>query len=200
MKGKRKVLKRVLLGVIAVVVAVCVVVCVAVVAVLHDRQRRQTYEREEQERVITLDSAAQKSLDAYRVLLKATLENNQDVLAQYDQRQRDIANDCESAYTNGSMPNMHDVTIDVDPHYIQHENGRIVLGVTTYTVVKWGSTPKPDPADPGETNWSDDHVLTFVAAKGQAKAPYVIHDDETLFWPDMPGYKPLKDLRKWDSR
>ncbi|WEV71888.1 hypothetical protein [Bifidobacterium sp. ESL0790] len=199
MKSGRKVLKRVLLGVVGAFVAVCVVVAVATVAVLEDRRRRQTYEREERERVITLDSTAQKSLDAYRVLLKATLENNQDVLAQYDQRQRDIANDCESVYTGG-MPNMHDVTIDVDPHYVQHENGRITLGVTTYTVVKWGSTPKPDSADPGETSWSDDHVLTFVATQGQAKAPYVIHDDETLFWPDMPSYKPLKDLRRWDSR
>lgn len=188
-----------------IVLAVIVALCLMLVCVVKVEDLRTEHEIWEEQRTISLDSDIQTSLDAYVRLLKATLENDQSVLSRYDQRQRDVAADCESGYTDGGMPNMRDVRIDVEPRYIQHENGRVTLGVRTSTVVKSRDMAGSDGAADGVTNWSDDHVLTFITARmagleGKTEVSYVIRDDETLFGPDEPGYVPLKDLRKWDKR
>jgi hypothetical protein len=188
-----------------IVMAVMAALCLLLVGVVEGRELWNRHEIQEKRHTISLDSDVQQSLGAYVTLLKATLENDQVVLSRYDQRQRDVAADCEFGYTDGGIPNMRDVKIDVEPRYIQHENGRVTLGVTTSTVVGSSDTKRSDGVMHGNINWSDDHVLTFTTARmagleQKTKVPYVIRDDETLFGPDEPGYVPLKDLRKWDKK
>ncbi|MDF7641017.1 hypothetical protein PT279_05360 [Bifidobacterium sp. ESL0784] len=207
MKSPYKKIRRAVWIVLAAILALCIV-AVAVVTV---KDVWRQHEIKEDERTISVEPDVRKSLDSYVALLEATLENNQTVLSNYSQKERDVAADCEDIYLHSDgMPNMDHVKINVDVRYMQHENGRVTLDVDTSTMVLanklncltgsgWKNT------DCELTGWSDDHVLTFitpsmVGLKGKTKVPYVIHDDETLFWPDMPGYKPLKDLRKWDKR
>ncbi|WEV69961.1 hypothetical protein OZX73_03630 [Bifidobacterium sp. ESL0775] len=200
-----------LLRVVWIVLAVILVLCLALVAADVVKEAWRQHEIKEDERTISVEPAVRKSLDSYIALLTATLENDQTVLSNYSQKERDVAADCEDIYLHSDgMPNMDHVKINVDVRYMQHENGRVALGVDTSTMVLankpscltgsgWQNT------DCELTAWSDDHVLTFITPSmvglgGKTKVPYVIHDDETLFWPDEPGYKPLKDLRKWDKR
>ncbi|WEV41453.1 hypothetical protein OZX57_05290 [Bifidobacterium sp. ESL0682] len=194
-----------------IVLAVILVLCLLAAAAVTAKGAWNNHEIKEEKRTISIEPDVKKSLDAYVSLLEATLENNQTVMSEYSQRERDVAMDCEDGYLQADgMPDMNHVKITVQVHYIQHENGRVTLGVSTGTEILAnkasclsGSGWEDDGCD--VSSWSDDHVLTFTTAsmaglEGKAKAPYVIRDDETLFGPDEPGYKPLKDLRKWDKR